>query len=45
MKRWFPYIKPYLGYFILGPLCMIVEVVGEVMMPKLLSYIIDFGVY
>ncbi len=45
MKRWFPYIKPYLPYFILGPLCMIVEVLGEVMMPKLLSYIIDFGVY
>ena len=45
MKRWFPYIKPYLGYFIIGPLCMIIEVLGEVMMPKLLSYIIDFGVY
>ena len=45
MKRWFPYIKPYLAYFILGPICMIVEVLGEVMMPKLLSYIIDFGVY
>ncbi|MBO5305695.1 MAG: ABC transporter ATP-binding protein [Clostridia bacterium] len=45
MKRWFPYIKPYLAYFILGPICMIVEVIGEVLMPKLLSYIIDFGVY
>ena len=45
MKRWFPYIKPYLPYFILGPLCMVIEVLGEVMMPKLLSYIIDFGVY
>ncbi len=45
MKRWFPYIKPYLPYFIIGPLCMIVEVIGEVLMPKLLSYIIDFGVY
>ncbi len=44
MKRWYKYIKPYLPYFILGPLCMIVEVVGEVLMPKLLSYIIDLGV-
>ena len=44
MKRWYKYIKPYLPYFILGPLCMIVEVIGEVLMPKLLSYIIDYGV-
>ena len=44
MKRWYKYIKPYLPYFILGPLCMIVEVIGEVLMPKLLAYIIDFGV-
>ena len=44
MKRWYKYIKPYLPYFILGPLCMIVEVIGEVLMPKLLAFIIDFGV-
>lgn len=44
MKRWFKYIKPYLPYFILGPLCMIVEVVGEVIMPKFLAGIIDNGV-
>ena len=24
MKRWYKYIKPYLPFFILGPLCMIV---------------------
>ena len=41
MKRWFKYIKPYLPAFILGPLCMIIEVVGEVVMPKLLSVIIN----
>ena len=43
MKRWLKYVKPYLPYFILGPLCMIVEVVGEVLMPKLLSIIINQG--
>lgn len=43
MKRWFKYIKPYLPAFILGPLCMIVEVIGEVVMPKLLALIIDYG--
>ena len=44
MKRWFKYIKPYLPYFIIGPICMIIEVIGEVLMPRLLSYIIDFGI-
>ena len=44
MKRWFKYIKPYLPAFILGPLCMIVEVIGEVVMPKLLAGILDYGV-
>ena len=42
--RWFKYVKPYLLWFIIGPLMMIVEVIGEVVMPKLLAYIIDFGV-
>ena len=41
MKRYGKYIKPYLPYFILGPLCMIIEVVGEVIMPKLLATIIN----
>ena len=41
MKRWYKYIKPYLPYFILGPICMIVEVIGEVIMPKLLSVVIN----
>ena len=34
MRRWMKYVKPYKWYFILGPLCMIIEVVGEVVMPK-----------
>ncbi len=43
MKGWFKYVKPYLPYFIIGPLCMIVEVIGEVLMPKLLSIVINSG--
>ena len=43
MKRWFKYVKPYLPYFILGPLCMVIEVIGEVLMPKYLAMIINFG--
>lgn len=41
MKRWYKYAKPYLPYFIIGPLCMLVEVAGEVVMPKMLSIVIN----
>ncbi len=44
MKRYAKYVKPYWPYFILGPLLMIVEVVGEVFMPKLMANIINEGV-
>ncbi len=43
MMRWFKYIKPYLPAFIIGPLCMIVEVIGEVIMPRLLAVVINKG--
>lgn len=43
LKRWGKYIKPYLPYFIIGPLCMIVEVIGEVIMPRLLAIVINSG--
>ncbi len=43
MRRWFKYVKPYLKSFILGPLGMIVEVVGEMFMPILLAEIINRG--
>ena len=41
MKLWYKYIKPYLPYFIIGPVCMIVEVIGEVLMPKFLAIVIN----
>ena len=37
------YARPYLGAFILGPVFMIVEVIGEVILPKLMSLIINYG--
>ena len=43
MKTWFKYIKPYIAYFIIGPVCMIVEVIGEVLMPTFLAKIINLG--
>ncbi|MCR4962206.1 MAG: ABC transporter ATP-binding protein/permease [Lachnospiraceae bacterium] len=44
MKRYWKYIKPYLSAFIIGPLLMIVEVVGEIVLPKLMSLIINNGI-
>ena len=44
MKKWMKYVKPYSLYFILGPLCMIVEVVGEVLMPLFLAEIINSAI-
>lgn len=41
LKRWLKYILPYLPYFIIGPLCMVIEVVGEVAMPRLLASVIN----
>lgn len=35
------YVKPYWPFFVLGPVCMIVEVVGEVLMPRFLASIIN----
>ena len=42
--KWSKYIKPYWKYFLLGPLCMIVEVLGEVLMPFWYSRILNIGV-
>ena len=42
--KWSKYVRPYWKYFILGPLCMIVEVLGEIVMPKLYSQILNVGV-
>jgi ATP-binding cassette, subfamily B, multidrug efflux pump len=44
MKRYWKYIKPYLSAFILAPILMIVEVLGEIFLPKLMSLIINNGV-
>ncbi len=44
MKRYWKYIKPYIFSFIVGPLLMIVEVLGEVVLPKLMALIINNGI-
>lgn len=44
MRKYWKYIKPYLPYFIIGPIFMLTEVFGEVLLPKLVSMIIDNGI-
>lgn len=44
MRHYWKYIKPYLPAFIIGPILMIIEVIGEVVMPLLLRNIIDVGI-
>ena len=43
MKQYKKYVIPYKSAFILGPIFMIVEVIGEVVLPKLMSMIINYG--
>lgn len=44
MKSYIKYMKPYLSAFIIGPLLMLTEVFGEIMLPKLMSLIINNGI-
>lgn len=43
MKRYFKYIKPYLPYFIIGPIMMICEVIASIQLPALVADIINNG--
>lgn len=43
MKKFWKYISPYKKYFILGPICMVIEVLCEIQLPYLLSKIINNG--
>ena len=44
MKRYVKYIKPNLRYFIVGPILMLTEVLGEVLLPYFMSLMIRNGV-
>ena len=43
MKKYLPYVKKYLPYFILGPFFMVIEACGEFILPFLNKDIIDNG--
>jgi len=44
IKRFYPFIKEYKKYLILGPLCVTIEVICELLMPYLMSKIVDIGI-
>lgn len=44
MRKYLPYMKPYTLYFILGPLLMLTEVAGEIVLPRLVGEMIDTGI-
>lgn len=43
MKSYYKYAKPYLVYFILGPIMMICEVIADVQLPAIVADIINIG--
>lgn len=43
MKRYRKFIMPYLSAFIIGPIMMLTEVLGEILLPKMMSLIINYG--
>ena len=44
MKQYWKYIKPYTLFFMLGPLLMLTEVAGEIVLPKIMGTMIDIGI-
>ena len=44
MRGYGKYVKPYFRAFLIGPCLMIAEVVGEILLPKMMSLIIHTGV-
>lgn len=43
MKRYGKYIRPYWKSFLFGPILMVTEVVGEVLLPAFMADIINIG--
>ncbi len=44
MKKLFRYLKPYRALAIISPLLMVGEVLADLCLPFLMSYIVDFGI-
>lgn len=44
LKKLGPYLKPYTGYCIVGPLCKLTEAILELYLPLMMARVIDRGV-
>ncbi len=44
MKKLFRYLKPYSGYAVISPLMMMGEVLADLCLPFLMSFIVDYGI-
>lgn len=44
MKKLFPFMKKYMSYAILCPILMILEVIADIVIPYLMSLIVDVGI-
>lgn len=44
MKQLLPYMKKYLKYAILSPILMVLEVTADIVIPYLMSLIVDYGI-
>jgi ATP-binding cassette subfamily B multidrug efflux pump len=44
LKKFGPYLKPYTGYCIIGPLCKLLEAILELYLPLMMAKAIDQGV-
>lgn len=44
LKKFGPYLKPYTGYCIIGPLCKLIEAILELYLPLMMARAIDEGV-
>lgn len=44
MRKLLPFMKKYVGYAILSPVLMILEVVADIIIPYLMSLIVDVGI-
>ena len=44
MRKLLKYLRPYIIYTILAPLLMIIEVSSELIIPRIMSTIVDIGI-
>ena len=44
MKRMFSYLKPYWLFAAIAPVMMAIEVIADLLLPYLMSFIVNYGI-